>query len=545
MVKKSPHSSDKEVTTAISRRTFIAGASLATAALPGASSAASSAAAPSVLAKGSAPKAPFDSVRDYMAAMEAQGLVRHFDAIDQDAYEGTAIMYRMVDRYGVYEAPLLVFDKVKIGGRWIKGPVVANRLRHLDAEAILFGLDPVPNNPIGSYHRAFDHLTAILDANNGNYPTIDPNVVERDVAPCKEVVLEGDDINILDFPFFKNNPAEPDRFINTASIFTHDPDQGLNFGTYRCQLKGPRHISVGAGDGQTGYNMLMAAKARGETHVPLTMIMGQDPITWLISGSRVANRIGKKPVNELAIAGGLRGKALDVVKCETNDFMVPAHTEMVIEGIIDLRAPDPNGPYAEGSGYVGDVYEEAFNMTVTRITHRKDPWIVNDFTGVSRPMIEAPSTALQTWQLKKIFPAVTGYRYVDSLVYIQVKKTKPGEALEIGKKLASIVPVFKIIVMVDDDLDLMKANEMFAALSTRWQPHPASYIFTERMETMPLEPSSPARGETTKMVIDATRQMPEEGGPAKFPSYSRNVFVDAAGDMLDLVDKKWAKQIYG
>jgi 4-hydroxy-3-polyprenylbenzoate decarboxylase len=225
--------------------------------------------------------------------------------------------------------------------------------------------------------------------------------------------------------------------------------------------------------------------------------------------------------------------------------MVPAHTEMVIEGVIDLRKPDPNGPYAEGSGYVGAVYEEAFHMTVTRITHRKDPWVVNDFTGVSRPMIEAPSTALETWTMSKLFPAVTGYRYVDSMVFIKVKKTKPGEALDIGKRLASIVPVFKIIVMVDDDLDLMKERDMIAALSTRWQPYPASHIFTELMETMPLEPSAPARGQTSKMVIDATRQMPEEGGPAEFPLYSRNVFTKANPDLFDMVDEKWAAQIYG
>ncbi|MEC9375943.1 MAG: UbiD family decarboxylase [Pseudomonadota bacterium] len=526
----------------LSRRDFIVGSGAGVAAAATISSV--SAPIGLKLNKGNVPNAPFDSVRDYIAAMDAQGLVRYFDAIDQDAYEGTAIMYRLIDRFGILEAPIVVFNKVKIGGRWMEGPVIANRLRHLHAEAILFGLDPSDRDPVESYHNAFEHLTEILNKNRGNYPTIDPIIVDRGDAPCKEVVIEENDINILDFPFFRNNPAEPDRFINTASVFTTDPEQGLNFGTYRCQIKGPRHISVGSGDGQTGYNMLMAAKARGERYVPLTMVVGQDPIVWLISGSRVANRRGKKPVNELALAGGLRGKALEVIKSETNEFMVPAHAEMVIEGTIDLNIPDPNGPYAEGSGYVGAVYEEAFFMNVTRVTHREKPWIVNDFTGVSRPMIEAPSTALETWTMKKIFPAVTGYRYVDSVVYIKVKKTKPGEALDIGKRLASIVPVFKIIVMVDDDIDLMKANETFAAFSTRWQPYPASHIFSEMMETMPLEPSAPARGETSKMVIDATRQMPEEGGPENFPAYSRNVFTEANPDIFEYVDKKWAVEIF-
>ena len=126
-----------------------------------------------------------------------------------------------------------------------------------------------------------------------------------------------------------------------------------------------------------------------------------------------------------------------------------------------------------------------------------------------------------------------------------MKKTKPGEALDIGKRLASIVPVFKIVVMVDDDLDLMRERDLLTALATRWQPWPASYMFEELMETFPLEPSAPARGQTSKMVIDATRQMPEEGGPETPPPYSRTVFVDANPDIFDYVDEKWGKEIYG
>ena len=99
--------------------------------------------------------------------------------------------------------------------------------------------------------------------------------------------------------------------------------------------------------------------------------------------------------------------------------------------------------------------------------------------------------------------------------------------------------------MVDDDLDLMNERDLIVALSTRWQPKPASYIFDELMETFPLEPSAPARGQTSKMVIDATRQLPEEGGPPQFPAYSRNVFVEANPDLFAKVDAKWAKQIYG
>lgn len=484
------------------------------------------------------PQAPFDSLRDYVAAMEARGNVMRFARVDQDAFEGTAIMYRLVDHFGVYRAPVVIFEEVKIDGRWMQGPVVANQLRHVEAETLLFGLEPVPFDDTATWHRARRHLDGLLADNDGDYPQIPAVEVSRDAAPCKEVVLEGDAIDVTALPFLKNNPGDSGRFINTTSVFTSDPDMGLNIGTYRCEIKGPRHIAVGSGEGQTGYTQFMAAKARGEKTAPVTLIVGQEPMVWLVSGARIPNRIGKKPVDEMAYAGGLRGKAVKVVKCDSNDFLVPAATEMVIEGTVSLESFEPNGPYGEGSGYIGAPYDNAFTMTVERITHRRDPWFTNDFTGVSRPLIETPGAALTVAGLKRFLPAVTDYRYIDSVTYIAVNKTQPGEALEVGKRLAKLIPVFKIVIMVDSDVDLWKADDRFMAFATRWQAHPASHIF-EDLPGMPLEPSSPEREHTSKIVIDATRQWPEEGGPKAYPAYSRALLEEHAPELFARVDAKW------
>jgi 4-hydroxy-3-polyprenylbenzoate decarboxylase len=488
------------------------------------------------------PTAPFDSLRDYVQAMEAHGNVMRFDRIDQDAYEGTALMYRLVDRYGRYRAPVVIFENVKINGEWKKGPVVANQLRHVEAETLLFGLEPVPFDDSATWHRARTHLDALLEKSNGKYPSIDPVEISPDKAPCKQVVLTGDDIDVSSFPFFKNNPGDSGRFINTTSVFTSDPEMGVNVGTYRCEIKGPRHIAVGSGEGQTGYTMLMRAKERGETTAPITLIVGQEPMVWLVSGSRIPARQGKKPVDELATAGGLRGKAIDVVKCDTNEFMVPANCEMVIEGEVSLGAFEVNGPYGEGSGYIGAPYYTAFTMTVNRITHRKNPWIVNDFTGVTRPMIEQPSAALTTSGLARFMPGITDYRYSDSVTWISIDKTKPGQGLETGKKLAKLIPVFKIVIMVDSDVDLWNDTDRFMAFATRWQAYPASHIY-EDLPTMPLEPSSPQREHTSKIVIDATRQWPEEGGPEKYPGYSRQVLEQHSPELFAAIDTKWGKKI--
>ena len=327
--------------------------------------------------------APFDTLRDYVRALDEHGLLMRFDAIDQDAYEGTALMYRIADIYGRFRTPAVMFDRVKINGRWIEGPVVANHFYHVDIEAILFGLEPVPNDGPATYRRARVYLDAMLERAGGEYPTIEPVEVARVDAPCKQVVLTGDEIDIESFPFLQNNPGDSGRYINTTSVFTTDPEMGLNIGTYRCEIKGPRHISVGSGVGQMGYRMLMAAKDRGEKSARIALVLGMDPMVWLVSGARIPERRGKKPVDELATAGGLRGKAIEVVKCETNDLRVPAHSEMVIEGEVTLESFETNGPYGEGYGYIGAAREPQFTMTVTRITHRRNPWFVNNFTGVT------------------------------------------------------------------------------------------------------------------------------------------------------------------
>jgi 4-hydroxy-3-polyprenylbenzoate decarboxylase len=525
----------------LDRRAFMTatGAGLAAGTLP--STGKSAAVSNAAFLHKSMPVGPFNSLRDYVSSMEAHGNVLRFDRINQDAYEGTALMYRLVDRFGRFRAPLVIFENVKIDGSWIKGPVIANQLRHVEAETLIFGLESVSGDDSATWHRARAHLDNLLK-DSGEYPTIDPVEIPREQAVCKQIMLNADEIDVRHYPFFKNNPGDSGRFLNTTSVFTGDPEMGTNIGTYRCEIKGPRHIAIGSGEGQTGYTMLMRARARGEKTAPVTLIIGQEPMVWLVSGARIPVRQGKKPVDELATAGGLRGKAIEVVKCETNDFLVPAACEMVIEGEVSLNGFESNGPYGEGTGYIGAPYDSAFTMTVTRITHRKKPWFVNDFTGVTRPLIEAPSAALTTAGLQRFIPGITDYRYSDSVTWIGINKSKPGEALETGKRLAKLIPVFKIVVMVDDDVDLWNDDDRFMAFSTRWQAHPASYIF-EDLPTMPLEPSSPKREHTSKIVIDATRQWPEEGGPEKFPDYSREVLNKHAPDLFDEIDTKWGKHI--
>jgi UbiD family decarboxylase len=287
--------------------------------------------------------------------------------------------------------------------------------------------------------------------------------------------------------------------------------------------------------------MLNAARDRGEKIAKVSIAVGQDPVIWVISGSRIANRLSKKPVDELAIAGGMRGQAEEVVRSETNDHMVPANAEMIIEGEIPLDQTLPEGPFGEMYQYLGARKKENFFMNVTAVTHRRDPWILNMFTGVTRGYATGASAVLFNTSLKRLVPGLIElHSPVDAtgLTYLKIKKTKPGEGLESGKKLAAIIPIFKIVVVVDDDVDILDQKQVHMALGSRWQPFAETHIF-EEARGMPLDPSTVERYKSSKIVIDATRQWPEEGGPEKFPELNRTLLEEMAPESFELAEKKW------
>lgn len=103
---------------------------------------------------------PFDSLRDYVAELDRRGLLIRIPRIDQDAWEATALMYRLIDRYGLYETPALMFDEVRIEGRWVKGPVIVNQYGHYYTEAVALGIEPVAGDGRATYRAAIARPTA-------------------------------------------------------------------------------------------------------------------------------------------------------------------------------------------------------------------------------------------------------------------------------------------------------------------------------------------------------------------------------------------------
>jgi 4-hydroxy-3-polyprenylbenzoate decarboxylase len=486
---------------------------------------------------------PFDSFRDYVKALEDRGLVMRVKRLDQDQYEMTALTYKLMDEFGWYDAPALLVEEIKQDGRWLKGPVITNHQGHWDTEALIWGREPVPNNGPETYRQTIKFLLEGAEARDGKTPSIPTNPVTADKAPIKEVILRGEQCNVLDFAFIKSNPADSNRYVNTASVFTEDKELGMNFGTYRCEIKGPRLMGVNPEPGQQGWKMFMKKIERGEKRCPIALVMGNDPIGWFISSSVVS----KSGADELAIAGGFRNKAVDVVKCETNDMLIPANAELVIEGEVLLDQMQPEGPFGEMYGYLGLKKDENFVMEVTCITHRKQPWILNQFTGVTRGFCTAPLEAFSFLRLKKAIPnAVAFHSPVEwtGIGILSIDKTGPQQGLEAGKKIASFVPITKACIVVDKDVDVLNRTEVMQAVGARWQPYPGAEIIKEA-RGMALDPSSPKRPMSSKIVIDATRQLPEEGGPQFYPERNRDLLTKLAPESFNIVERNWDQYLKG
>jgi 4-hydroxy-3-polyprenylbenzoate decarboxylase len=486
---------------------------------------------------------PFDSFRDYVRALEDRGLVMRVKRLDQDQYEMTALTYRLMDEFGWYGAPALLVEEIRQDGRWFKGPVITNHQGHWDTEAIIWGREPVPGDGWETYRQTLKFLTEGIEAREGKTPSIPTNRVAPETAPVKEVILKGEQCNVLDFAFIKSNPADSGRYVNTASVFTEDKELGMNFGTYRCEIKGPRLMGVNPEPGQQGWKMFMKKIERGEKRCPVALVMGNDPIGWFISSSVVS----KSGADELAIAGGFRNKAVDVVKCETNDMLIPANAELVIEGEVLLDQMQPEGPFGEMYGYLGFKKDENFVMEVTCITHRKQPWILNQFTGVTRGFCTAPLEAFSFYRLKKAIPnAVAFHSPVEwtGIGILSIDKTGPKQGLEAGNKIATFVPITKACIVVDKDVDVLNRTEVMQAVGARWQPFPGAEIIKEA-RGMPLDPSAPKRPMSSKIVIDATRQLPGEGGPTVYPERNRDLLEKLAPQSFDIVAKNWETYLKG
>ncbi len=278
-------------------------------------------------------------------------------------------------------------------------------------------------------------------------------------------------------------------------------------------------------------------KKQGKKVAPIAVVNGVDPITFTLGASKLA-QLGE---DELDFVGGFRNKAVELVKCETNNILVPANCEIVLEGEVPLDAMEKEGPYGEMYGFMGLEKEQNFFMNIKAITHRDNPWIVNSFAGVTKISPSILQTVVNLIDYKEAIPSLLDiYRPAEStgVLIVSIDKQNSGEGMATGKILAEKDFFGKVIIIVDRDIDIYDKGEIFQALGTRWQPHPAAEII-EETRGMPLDASAPKRFQTSKIIIDATRQFSEEGGPNIWPEISKVMLEKLSPETFDLIEQNW------
>jgi 2,5-furandicarboxylate decarboxylase 1 len=296
-------------------------------------------------------------------------------------------------------------------------------------------------------------------------------------APCQEVVIKGADIDIRKFPVPKYSPKDGGPYITPGIVVSHDPETGVpDIGHYRVLILGPNTFSYSAQPFHRFGKNLAKCKKLG-IKPKASLIIGCDPILAYTCQVQVPD-----DTNDWNLAGGLRGAPVELVKCLTNDVLVPATSEVVIEFEVDLDTTVLEGPLGEYTGYYTRPSQKPV-ATITAITHRKNPIFQGLLTG--KPVTEnhilkqVPFEASFFRGMKKQFPTITA---------VSVNPRFVGEARQVILSAISSNIRPKWVVIVDPDIDVHSSTDVEWAMAFRVQPQRDIMV----IENLPAGPSDPS-----------------------------------------------------
>ena len=357
--------------------------------------------------------------------------------------------------------------------------------------------------------KASDHREATQRFFGGLANPIAPIVV--DSGPCQEIVLEGSDVDLTQLPIPTYSEQDPGAFITVGVEIAKDSETGIrNAGIYRMQLYGPTEMGLAASP-YSDFDAIRAKAERLGRRLELAVAIGVDPVIQLATQARVPYG-----VDELTIAGGLHGSPVELVKCRTVDLEVPATSEIVLEGYFEPHERREEGPFGEMTGYVGPGGQEPV-FHCTAITTRRDPIFQAGLTGVpvteNHVMKLLPMEANLLKALLDIYPDITGVHYApeggaEFLVVVGLAQRYVNQAKNVVLSALGSVAHPKVVVVVDDDIDIYDSAKVWWAILTRAQPAD-DVLIVPRAAGGQLDPSAPTKFGSSLMGIDATRPFGE------------------------------------
>jgi 2,5-furandicarboxylate decarboxylase 1 len=338
-----------------------------------------------------------------------------------------------------------------------------------------------------------------------------PPVIIAGDGACQDVVQVGDDVDVLALPAPRWNALDGGAYLTLSCHISRDPRTGQgNVGVYRNQVHDKNTLGLLAGP---FAHIMLQRRHDPDAPFPVALVMGPDP--RLVMAASTPLPFG---VDELAMAGALRGRPLELVHCKTQPLEVPADAELVIEGEVRPAEKRDEGPFGEYTGHYAGPRAPRPTIHVTAITHRRDAILSLAYQGAPPHETEVLVAVGKEAELvrsvslpgvKSVYLTSAGCGSLHLVVAIEKLYEGYGKMVGMAFLSAPASRSIKQITVVDEDIDPFDPLAVEWAIATRVQAHRDIEIFTV-MPSTSIDPSLPAAEQTrsargSKMIIDATR----------------------------------------
>jgi 4-hydroxy-3-polyprenylbenzoate decarboxylase len=491
---------------------------------------------------------PYDSLRDFIARLERDGRLVRVSAPVSPHLEMTEIQTRLLAEGG----PAVLFENVvRDDGFRYPMPVLVNLFGTV--ERVAWGMDREPHQlrqvgetlaflkqpePPAGLREAWELLPLAKTV-----LAMRPKTVSS--APCQEVVLTGDDVDLSQLPIQGCWPGEPAPLITWPLVVTQGPNKGddkrddFNLGIYRMQVTGKNTTLMRWLKHRGGAQHFQRWGKAKRDPMPAAVVIGADPATIIAAVTPVPETL-----SEYQFAGLLRGRKVELVDCKTVPLKVPAQAEIVLEGHVLLDEMGDEGPYGDHTGYYNSV--EPFPVfKISAITMRRQPIYLSTFTG--RPPDE-PSVLGEALNevfiplLAQQFPEIVDFWLPPEgcsyrIAVVSIKKAYPGHAKRVMFGIWSFLKQFmytKFVIVVDEDINARDWKDVMWAVSTRMDPA-RDITVVEGTPIDYLDFASPESGLGGKLGLDATNKLP----PETHREWGVKLAMDS--DIVRKVTERWAE----
>jgi 4-hydroxy-3-polyprenylbenzoate decarboxylase len=443
----------------------------------------------------------------------------------------------ITDRVSKALGPALLFENVEE----YKYPVLINAFGTYERLNLAFDVEDIDDIAeeikdlidMSNYSGLINKIKAVPRL--AKYAFIFPKKVDK--APCQEVIDSEADLNTI--PILKCWPEDGGKFITLPLVITKDPETGLqNMGMYRLQVYDKNttgmhwHLHK---DGREIYDKYKKIGGR----MPVVVAIGTDPATTYAATAPLP-----KEIDEMLFAGFLRKSGIDIVKCKTNDLYVPANSEFVLEGYVDVNEElREEGPFGDHTGYYSlkDFYP-VFHITC--ITHKKNP--VYPTTVVGKPPMEDCYLGKATERifkplLKMQMPEVVDMNFplegvFHNCVIVSIKKRFPGHAKKVMHSIWGMGQMMytKMIIVVDENIDPHDLSTVAWKVFNNIDAKRDVVIVEGPLDALDHASELPHYGH--KMGIDATKKWASEGHTREWPND-----IEMTQDIKDMVNRRWSE----